>query len=210
MNILCIARGALKKKAKPCNGAARDRLHYEISREVKESLSKLESEKVEREREEKKLNKFSLGGLTDEEMLHYAMMLSQQENGSSPEQQPFSSSVGSDYVDDDEELMKAVIASLDMVEKENNVASYEQQEEEEFFEESDYMHINGNATGSSNSSMISLSQTDEWPTVAEAVTTPSSSNGTNSARRNQPASQAPEEEMDEELRYILELSKTEK
>ncbi|KAL0566121.1 hypothetical protein ABG067_009596, partial [Albugo candida] len=82
----------------------------------KESIQKLESEKAERQRSEKKLNKLSLGGLTDEEMLDYAMMLSKQEN-----EVPIIDEPEADvYIDeDDEELMKAVIASLDMAEKEN-------------------------------------------------------------------------------------------
>ncbi|KAI8077295.1 quinon protein alcohol dehydrogenase-like superfamily [Gilbertella persicaria] len=138
-------------KPKSNRPITRDRFRYEIKDEVKESMDKIASEKQDREREEKELNKLSLGGLTDEEMLDYAMMLSQQEHTPS-----------SDFVDvDDEELMKAVIASLNV---NQHTSSSDQSEWNE----------------------------EEWPTVSEAT------------------SIQDEDDMDEDMRYILELSKTDK
>lgn len=180
---------ALKQKGKPCNNVVRDRIRYEIGREVKESISKLRSEKLEREIEEKEINKLSLGGLSDEEMLAYAMMLSEQENN-----QTSSSPLNkADSVDDeDEELMKAVIASL----------------EQPTFE---HEGSDGSNDATSNStSTNSLSQLanegsfasddddyNKWPTIADSVAAT-------------PSVQENDEDLDEELRYILELSKTDK
>lgn len=168
-------RATLKQKGKPCSNAIRDKFKYNIGCEVKESIKKLEFEKIERQQEEKHINKLSLGGLTDQEMLDYAMMLSAQENDYSPEQQQ-------DYVeDDDEELMKAVIASLDLAEKDNTHVYYNEE-----VEDISNIHINSSVSSDTSSMM---SQHEEWPMVSEG------------GRRPQTE--------DEELRYILELSKTE-
>lgn len=182
-----LTRGALKGRngSKPCSNVVRDRIRYEIGREVKESIQKLESEKFERERNEKEFNKLSLGGLTDEEMLDYAMMLSEQESNSAVVAE---SNENGDFIDEnDEELMKAVIASLDAVGKEKGISN------EEDYEEEESIYVN---TISSAASVDSDSLHDVWPTVTE-----SHSSGVSS---HQQLSE------DEELRYILELSKTEK
>jgi WD40 repeat protein len=176
-NQLLMNRRTLKQKGKPSgNAMARDRIRYEIDREVKESIKKLETEKMERAREEKQINKFSLG-LTDEEMLDYAMMLSKQEEkvSSSSLQDP---TIGaSDFIDEnDEELMKAVIASLE----------HQQLEQDQ----------NSDFSIDSESSYSQSTSIDEWPTAAEA--------SYNNIHENV------DEDMDEELRYILELSKTDK
>ncbi|KAI8375806.1 quinon protein alcohol dehydrogenase-like superfamily [Blakeslea trispora] len=133
----------------------RDRLRYEIDCEVKESMAKMASERLEREQAEKNYDRLALEGLSEEEMVHYAMLLSQQEK-------PVKESLD-DFVDvDDEDLMKAVIASLDN-------------------------HRIETPSVSSEPSESSVSLHDEvWPTIADNSTE------------------------DEELRYILELSKTEK
>lgn len=178
-----LSRRAVKQKGKPCNNVVRDRIRYEIGREVKESISKLESEKLEREMEEKEINKLSLGGLSDEEMLAYAMMLSEQENNQSTSS-PLNKT---DLVDDeDEELMKAVIASLEQ-------PTFEHEGSDE-----------SNNTTSYSASTNSLSRLDnddddynKWPTVADSVVAT-------------PSVQENDEDLDEELRYILELSKTDK
>ena len=178
-----LSRRAVKQKGKPCNNVVRDRIRYEIGREVKESISKLESEKLEREMEEKEINKLSLGGLSDEEMLAYAMMLSEQENNQSTSS-PLNKT---DLVDDeDEELMKAVIASLEQ-------PTFEHEGSDE-----------SNNTTSYSASTNSLSRLDnddddynQWPTVADSVVAT-------------PSVQENDEDLDEELRYILELSKTDK
>lgn len=135
----------------------RDRIKYELGREVKESIEKLEFEKEERDRHAKEMNKLSLGGLSDQEMLDYAMMLSQQEASVS------NASPQTDFVDEsDEDLMKAIIASL---------------------------HSSANIDDE-NRAII----TDDWPNLTE--------------ERSRHLSE--EEDIDEELRYVLELSKTHK
>ncbi|KAI8326936.1 quinon protein alcohol dehydrogenase-like superfamily [Choanephora cucurbitarum] len=139
----------------------RDRLRYEIDCEVKESMAKMASERLEREQAEKHYDKLALDGLSEEEMIHYAMMLSQQE------EHPVKESPD-DFVDvDDEDLMKAVIASLD------------------------HHHIEAPSVSSEHSESSDSWHDEIWPTVTE----------THSIQN---------EEQDEELRYILELSKTEK
>lgn len=182
-----LSRRTVKQKGKPCNNVVRDRIRYEIGREVKESISKLESEKLERQMEEKEINKLSLGGLSDEEMLAYAMMLSEQENNQSTSS-PLNKT---DLVDDeDEELMKAVIASLEQ-------PTFEHESSDE-----------SNNTTSYSASTNSLSRLDnddddynQWPTVADSVV------ATPSVQEND---EDLDEDLDEELRYILELSKTDK
>ncbi|KAL7332298.1 hypothetical protein PS15p_204360 [Mucor circinelloides] len=182
-----LSRRALKQKGKPCSNVVRDRIRYEIGREVKESITKLESEKLERELEAKEINKLSLGGLSDEEMLAYAMMLSEQETNTTTSPQN-----KSDFVDeDDEELMKAVIASLEQPTF-DQAASEESSIISATVSSSSLSHLN-------NKSDITNDDDDyyKWPTVADSMTMPS-------------PSQQQEEDLDEELRYILELSKTDK
>lgn len=166
-NQLLMNRRVLKQKGKPSsNTIARDRVRYEIDLEVKESIKKLETEKMDRAKEEKHINKLSLG-LTDEEMLDYAMMLSQQEE--SPSQQDSSN----DFVDEnDEELMRAVIASLE-----------HQQIDQDLNSDSGDFSLDSGSCYSQSASIA------DWPT-AEAT------------------HHSVDEDMDEDLRYILELSKT--
>jgi WD40 repeat protein len=181
-NQLLMNRRMLKQKGKACsNTVMRDRIRYEIDREVKESIKKLETEKMVRAKEEKQINKLSLG-LTDEEMLDYAMMLSQQEErqSGSPQQHANHPISYSDFVDEnDEELMKAVIASLE----------HQQLEQDQNSDSVDF-------SLDSESSYSQSTSVDEWPTAAEAS--------------NNRGQESVDEDMDEELRYILELSKTDK
>lgn len=141
---------ALKQKTKVCGGGNMNREKFRY--EVKESLKKFETEKMEIEKEKKQIDKLSLGGLSNDEMLDYALMLSAQEEEQA--YQPVSAE------DEDEALLRAVIASLELTEN----------------------------TSSDTSSAIS--QSDDWPTPSTRL------------------SRSPQTE-EEELRYILELSKTE-
>lgn len=194
-----LSRRALKQKGgKPGNTVVRDRIRYEIGREVKESISKLESEKLERELAAKEINKLSLGGLTDEEMLAYAMMLSEQETATTATTMAHTSSHNtSDFIDeDDEELMKAVIASLEQPTFEPEAVSDESL--------SSSNNTTTSAAASNSQSDIANDDDDyyQWPTVADSIAMPVTS--------PQQQEQEEEEDLDEELRYILELSKTDK
>lgn len=162
-------RATLRQKGKPCNSIIRDKFRYNIGFEVKESINKLEIEKIQRQQEERHINKLSLGGLSDQEMLDYAMMLSAQDSPIKPQSQQ-DHVLGDGVDDDDEELMKAVIASLDLA-----------QENPEGYYDSD-IHVDSSASSTMN-------QHNDWPTVSEG-------------------SKPPQTE-EEELQYILELSKTE-
>ncbi|KAI7848846.1 WD40-repeat-containing domain protein [Circinella umbellata] len=71
----------LKRNVRIPGGGDSRQLHYEIKQEWKESAEALQQERHERHEEAKELNKLTLGGLSDEEMLAYAMMLSQEEKG---------------------------------------------------------------------------------------------------------------------------------
>ncbi|KAI9478261.1 MAG: quinon protein alcohol dehydrogenase-like superfamily [Benjaminiella poitrasii] len=209
-----LSRRALKQKGKPYNAVLRDRFRYEIDREVKDSIAKMELDKREREREEREIHKLSLGGLTDEEMLHYALMLSQQESASTTSPAQPTPQINGDYVDDeDEELMKAVIASLELENRSfidpnmlngDSSSSGNGNSNSNSSSSSSSSSSNSNQI-SSNSSAIDVTrsfednsnQLDEvWPTVAETASTENRS--------------IEDEDMDEELRYILELSKTDK
>ncbi|KAI8647446.1 WD40-repeat-containing domain protein [Parasitella parasitica] len=181
-----LTRRVVKQNGKPCNNVVRDKLRYEIGREVKESISKLESEKLERELAEREINKLSLGGLSDEEMLAYAMMLSEQENSREALPSPLNNI---DFVDEnDEELMKAVIASL---------------EEPILGQTSLDTSANGSVSNSIDTNTLSQCSNNNsgdvhgychWPAVDDSAA----------------MSPIPQEEDDRELRYILELSKTDK
>ncbi|KAL0088120.1 WD40-repeat-containing domain protein [Phycomyces blakesleeanus] len=128
-----LAQRNLREKVKAPGAGLRDQnLHYEIKQELKDSTEKLSQEKKERFVKAKKVHKLTLGGLSDEEMLAYATMLSQEEMVSnrgyvSHEQQQQGSSGGAkndinngDYINDeeDEDLLRAVIASLSLTENE--------------------------------------------------------------------------------------------
>jgi hypothetical protein len=142
------------------------------------------SEKMEREREGKVMDKLTLGGLTDQEMLEYAMMLSQENH--TPAQ--------GDFVDEqDEELMQAMIESMNFAENQDVYDENTGITNDESYAESS----NSNSNSSSNNNKNSSDDDGIWPTISESMDVGSGS------------SQAEEdEEMDEELRYILELSKT--
>lgn len=156
----------------------RDRHRYDIDQEVKEYIQKLESEKKERHRHELKLSKLTLEGLSDEEMLHYALMLSQDSSsGSTP--QPSDSR--DNYVEDEDDLLKAVIASL-------NVTDSQETDVKESMIESNALDISTLPSNSNGNG----SEQDERLAYAKSV------------------SNQHEEELDEELRYVLELSKTDK
>ncbi|KAI9311068.1 WD40-repeat-containing domain protein [Dichotomocladium elegans] len=126
--------GRLKNRSGgTANGLGPRQFHYEMKQDILESTESLKEERKEREMKAKAMDKLTLGGLSDEEMLAYAMMLSQEEStpssGSSVSISSSSSSGGksgtpplyslteNDYVqDDDEALMQAVIASLQVEE----------------------------------------------------------------------------------------------
>ncbi|KAL4215906.1 quinon protein alcohol dehydrogenase-like superfamily [Rhizopus microsporus] len=167
----------LKPKGKFGNGNARDKYRYEIDQEVKDSIKKLEDEKKERQRHEMKLSKLTLEGLSDEEMLHYALMLSQ--DTSAPDVAPQPSITHDDYVDDDEELLKAVIASLNVDQDTNEKSSFV------------------GSSNASNHSDAGSSDRDEWISATEFETT-------NLAATHE------KNEIDKDLLYVLELSKTDK
>ncbi|KAG1139886.1 hypothetical protein G6F37_009439 [Rhizopus arrhizus] len=171
-------RRQLKPKGKSASGNLRDRHRYDIDQEVKESIQKLESEKKERHRHELKLSKLTLEGLSDEEMLHYALMLSQDpSSGSTP--QPSDSR--DNYVEDEDDLLKAVIASL-------SVTDSQETDVKESMIESNALDTSIISSNSNNNG----SEQDERLANAKSV------------------SNQHEEELDEELRYVLELSKTDK
>ncbi|KAI8996793.1 quinon protein alcohol dehydrogenase-like superfamily [Pilobolus umbonatus] len=100
-----------KNKGKPAMNS-RDRYKSVIHREVEESIKKIRAERIEEIQNDEAIKKMSLGGLSDEEMLEYALMLSTDHEDSYPSSDPFDSA---DYIEDsDDELMKAVIASLEL------------------------------------------------------------------------------------------------
>ncbi|KAI9283255.1 quinon protein alcohol dehydrogenase-like superfamily [Sporodiniella umbellata] len=160
-------RRHLLPKGKGVSGNVRDRHRSEIGREMKESIQKLESEKKERQKHEQKISKLTMEGLSDEEMLHYALMISQDDS-----QSPVAPTIEPGYVyveDEDDGLLKAVIASLDDSHKQNGSAS------------NDY-------------------DRNENSTQKHAAESTDNTNG----------SMSQEEEIDEELRYALEISKIDK
>ncbi|KAF7729024.1 hypothetical protein EC973_005055 [Apophysomyces ossiformis] len=152
-----LARRNLRPKSKAVSTGARGHLHHEIKQELRESREKLEQEKKEKELHEKKLKNLTLSGLSEEEMIAYAVMLSQEEStaasSSGNESSSASSQQSSDTNDfasedfmnsDDEDLMKAVIASLEVT------AAEETQE-----------------CLSLDTEKLSITDHSEWPTAAD-------------------------------------------
>lgn len=110
-------RKILRPKAKAPTPALRDELHYEIKQEVKASQLTLAEERKEQALAATERAKWSLGGLSDDEMVAYAMMISQEEphpDDPTPDEQ--------DY-DEDEAILQAVMASLQVTANDDNPAS---------------------------------------------------------------------------------------
>ncbi|KAI9032779.1 WD40-repeat-containing domain protein [Phycomyces nitens] len=118
---LLVQRNLREKLRTPGPGLRDPKLHHEIKQELKESTEKLSLEKKNRSLKAKMMHKLTLGGLTDEEMLDYATMLSQEEMVSAQGLGPQASSSGAQNINDgdyinDEELLRGVIASLGLTE----------------------------------------------------------------------------------------------
>lgn len=200
-------------------------LQYELKQDLKESKEILKQERKEQERHARFVNKMTLGGLSDEELLAYALMISQEdtnmkrqqtdtvsqnENGS--DRTAVNGFSAGDYVDDDEELMQAVIASLSTSENVSDAQSSSSFDEMPPPPQQQQQPANHD-------------QEDEWPAVGEdnashkwqkrAIGRSSSSSTTvwNYARSRGVASPSPhgaqDNDYDEELEYVLKLSQTE-
>ncbi|KAI8983927.1 quinon protein alcohol dehydrogenase-like superfamily [Mycotypha africana] len=199
-----LSRRAMKHKNKPYNIALREKLKNEIFREAKESIEKLKTEQQELERTRKELDKLSLGGLSDDEMLAYALMLSSQQEATFGTNSDMTAGImhESDYVDDeDEELMEALIASL---EHRDAVITAQKTDFHDTDENEARIQGSSNAASSNTQGLPDDSTTlyhdiENWPTVEEAATTLSS-----------PQVRTEDEDIDDELRYVLELSKHDK
>lgn len=192
-------------------GADTRQLHYEIKQDLKESTEALKQEKKEREREARELHKMTLGGLSDSELLEYALMLSKEEsNSQDPSLQPNSSGGSSsgnfsagDYVEDDEALLSAVMASLDM---ENQAVSNSLPSRSPVdWREDEWPSVTETNNSSSRSSRTG-SDGSVWGNVHSRVLEPFHSD-TSSPRFRIAAE---DDEYDEELQYVLKLSESEK
>ncbi|KAI8381511.1 WD40-repeat-containing domain protein [Radiomyces spectabilis] len=112
-----LARRQLRPKSKSSSTLSANVSQYELRQELKESKATLQEEKQERDRAAKLLHKLTLGGLSDEEMLEYALMLSKEEAAEtfSPEEASRTTPTFTqeDYIDEnDQDLVNALIASL--------------------------------------------------------------------------------------------------
>ncbi|CDH57937.1 hypothetical protein RO3G_13583 [Lichtheimia corymbifera JMRC:FSU:9682] len=171
----------LRQKGKVGNGNARQ-LHYEMKQDLRESAEAIKQERFEREQHAKEVHKMSLGGLSDEEMLAYAMMLSQEEQGATKDKPVITNA---DYVDEeDEALMQAMMESLRM--EEEAKAAREQT-------------ITPPAASSSGSSEL-----DHWPMLGEG----SGASSSGSSSRAEIMADA-DDAYDAELQYVLQLSQKE-
>lgn len=171
----------LRQKGKVGNGNARQ-LHYEMKQDLRESAEAIKQERFEREQHAKEVHKMSLGGLSDEEMLAYAMMLSQEEQGTTKDNPVITNA---DYVDEeDEALMQAMMESLKM--EEEAKAAREQT-------------ITPPAASSSGSSEL-----DHWPMLGEG----SGASSSGSSSRADVTADG-DDAYDAELLYVLQLSQKE-
>lgn len=201
----------LKPRTRLAGGADTRQLHYEIKQDLKESKEALKQEKKEREREAKELHKMTLGGLSDAELLEYALMLSKEEatapspqpNGSGTNHGGGSFSAG-DYVEDDEALLSAVMASLDMEGNGDEATNTLPSQSAVSWKEDEWPSVNENS--SPHRTSRAGSDGSVWGNVHSRVLEPFSSN--TSSPRNGIAVE--EDEYDEELQYVLKLSESEK
>lgn len=176
--------------------------------EVKESKMMIEKERKERQKIEYEMSKWSLGGLSDDEIMEYALMISQEEHLDNDDDMTHTAPVSlstnknkdnynsswlnsqsTDY-DEDEALLQAIKASLDLsqsaepssslnLKDSTNCTNTQQQQQEQQY----------------------LDDINEWPSISDTVHQSSKSiTGNNQI----------EDEYDEELQYVLQLSRQEK
>ncbi|ORZ25409.1 quinon protein alcohol dehydrogenase-like superfamily [Absidia repens] len=199
-----LGRKIIRTKSKAPTPALRDELHYEIKQEVKASQLTLAEERKEQALAAKEMDKWTLGGLSDEEMMAYAMMISQEQppltetqesatalsSSSSPSsQQQHEHQPSMDY-DEDEALLQAVMASLNMS------------------GETDLNTTTDTPSSSSPTTQItnipaSLMDSDlEWPSIESS----GQSSPVATTQHNRTESSL-EDEDDEELQYVLRISR---
>ncbi|KAI9308954.1 WD40-repeat-containing domain protein [Cunninghamella echinulata] len=206
-----LGKGALRTKSKNNMPSAKEKLHYEIKMEVKESKKMIENERKEREKFENEMNKWSLGGLSDEEIMEYALMISQEgkldnnyddmisttsatttiinnENNNHP---TWLDTQSTDY-DEDEALLQAIKASLD-ISSQNTT-----------FSASSSLSLNEDITHNHRQQQEQfLDDASQWPSIGDSI-------------QHQPLkptaknNQIEDSELDEELQYVLQLSRQEK
>ncbi|KAI8333063.1 WD40-repeat-containing domain protein [Chlamydoabsidia padenii] len=182
-----------KAKSKAPTPAIRDELHYEIKQEVKASQLTLAEERKEQELAAREHDKWTLGGLSDEEIVAYAMMISQEEpdhNQSSPTSKQTTTTTittttttGSHDYDEDEALLQAVMASLHMSGPMDNSTLHG--------ENNDHQH--DHTLGPMDSDL-------DWPLIgsSNSMTNPTEQDGSSHL-----------DDEDEELQYVLRLSRNE-
>lgn len=217
-----IARHNLRSKTKTPVGGARGQFHHEIKQELQESKEKQKEEQKERERHEKKLQKLTLHGLSEEEMIAYAMMLSQEESTASsaasessirtsqPSDTMYDQEHGftpDDFVDDDEDLMKAVLASLDEMSAEDTSQARSCGTEETLSTDSEEWPTaaDGNGGYRNHVNPTAHLNNNPWADAKARVIEPLKADYQQSNINRV----VHEEEYDEELEYVLRLSRGE-
>ncbi|KAI8098608.1 WD40-repeat-containing domain protein [Halteromyces radiatus] len=187
-------RRTLRGKAKAPSPAIRDELHYEIKQEVKASQLVLAQEKKQQELAAKEMEKWTMGGLSDEEIMAYAMMISQEPNNittaSSPSPSYLENGHTNDNYDEDEALLQAVMASLEMSDPPSSLC--------------DQASSITTTTSTTTTTTMGIPQLDadmEWPTIEESHSTTATTHNGNGSTWN--------DEDDEELQYVLKLSRGE-
>ncbi|KAI8340574.1 WD40-repeat-containing domain protein [Chlamydoabsidia padenii] len=145
------------QKSKALSPSIRNELHYEIKEQVQSSAITLAEERRAKVLAAKEMDKWTLGGLSDEEMVAYAMMISQEPMDASPPSSLTDPPLNDD--NDDDALLQAIMASLTMDE-----------------------------TNTTSPMDFDL----DWPTIGSSTTS---------------STHAHNVEDDEELQYVLELSR---
>ncbi|CAO3638319.1 unnamed protein product [Cunninghamella blakesleeana] len=206
-----LGKGALRIKSKNNAPSAKEKLHHEIKMEVKESKMMIEKERKERQKREYEMSKWSLGGLSDDEIMEYALMISQEERMDDNEIMAYAASVSSsnnntynndhspswlesqstDY-DEDEALLQAIKASLDLSQSTEPVAA-----------SSSSSNLKNNATDINAKQQQNqyLDDINEWPSIGDSI---------QQSPKSTPKNNQIEDEFDDELQYVLQLSRQEK
>jgi hypothetical protein len=201
---------------------SRGQLQAEIHEEMRESKTRIAGEKKAIEEASRTLEKMTLG-LSDQECLDYAIMLSEEASiQNSPRAQAIAPAEPSTSellanAGEDEELLQAVIASLETAKHEHHDELHDDLDNGTYTPSNDSLSLFSESTSNTDDKETyqQLDDSTEWPSIGNA-------NGgipgswSNSSRvmeseqsHSSPAAEYVDDENDEELQYVLKLSRGE-
>lgn len=201
---------------------SRGQLQAEIHEEMRESKTRIAGEKKAIEEASRTLEKMTLG-LSDQECLDYAIMLSEEASiQSSPRPQATAQAEPSTSellasAGEDEELLQAVIASLETAKHEHQDELHDDLDNGTYTPSNDSISLFSESTSNADDKETyqQLDDSTEWPSIGNANGGIPGSWSNNSRvmeseqSHSSPAVEYVDDENDEELQYVLKLSRGE-